>query len=278
MKENLNIGVRGHDVSQTNIYDLAKSVQKEGFRHTQLALKKALKDHGNLVGKLNTGMMDHFKRVLKDAGIRVSIFGCYINMAQPVEEKRIAEINSFKEHIRFASDLGCRMIGTETGCYTEDYTYTELNESEEAFETFLSTLREIVAEAEKFGVFVAIEGVVTHIVNTPKKMKKVLNTVKSNNLVVILDTVNYLDETNYLKQDEIMRECFELFGDRINAIHIKDFIIENGVRKVANIGEGLLNYKLLLQLIQAYKPQVEMLIENYEPGTREKVFNYIENL
>jgi L-ribulose-5-phosphate 3-epimerase UlaE len=170
------------------------------------------------------------------------------------------------------------MIGTETGCYTEDYTYTELNESEEAFETFLSTLREIVAEAEKFGVFVAIEGVVTHIVNTPKKMKKVLNTVKSNNLVVILDTVNYLDETNYLKQDEIMRECFELFGDRINAIHIKDFIIEDGVRKVANIGEGLLNYKLLLQLIQAHKPQVEMLIENYEPGTREKVFNYLENL
>jgi len=278
MKKQINLGVRGHDISQNSIESLAQGIQKEGFTHTQLALKKALEDYGDFKGRLNVGMMNYFKNILKQSGVRVSVLGCYINMAQPVEKKRLEEIEYFKEHIRFASDLGCKIIGTETGCYTEDYTYTELNETEEAFETFLDTLKKLVEEAEKFGVFVAIEAVKVHIVNTPSKMKKVLDIVKSNNLQVILDPVNLLDETNYLKQDEILKECFELFGDKINAIHTNDFIIENGEKKIVNVGEGILNYRLLLELIEKYKPHVDMLLENYQLGTRSKIINYLENL
>jgi sugar phosphate isomerase/epimerase len=278
MKKQINLGVRGHDISQNSIESLAQGIQKEGFTHTQLALIKALEDYGDFKGRLNVGMMNYFNNILKQSGVRVSVLGCYINMAQPVEKKRLEEIEYFKEHIRFASDLGCKMIGTETGCYTEDYTYTELNETEEAFETFLDTLKKLVEEAEKFGVFIAIEAVKVHIVNTPSKMKKVLDIVKSNNLQVILDPVNLLDETNYLKQDEILKECFELFGDKINAIHTNDFIIENGEKKIVNVGEGILNYRLLFELIEKYKPHVDMLLENYQLGTRSKIINYLENL
>lgn len=278
MKKQINLGVRGHDISQNSIESLAQGIQKEGFTHTQLALIKALEDYGDFKGRLNVGMMNYFKNILKQSGVRVSVLGCYINMAQPVEKKRLEEIEYFKEHIRFASDLGCKIIGTETGCYTEDYTYTELNETEEAFETFLDTLKKLVEEAEKFGVFVAIEAVKVHIVNTPSKMKKVLDIVKSNNLQVILDPVNLLDETNYLKQDEILKECFELFGDKINAIHTNDFIIENGEKKIVNVGEGILNYRLLFELIEKYKPHVDMLLENYQLGTRSEIINYLENL
>ena len=39
--------------------------------------------------------------------------------------------------------------------------------TEEAYERCLKSLKEMVAEAEKFGVMVAIEGVARHVLSTP---------------------------------------------------------------------------------------------------------------
>lgn len=271
----LNIGVRGHDLSKTNIEDLAKAVNSEGFSHIQLALGKALGEYGRLNGKLNSGIMNYIKEELNKKNVRISVLGCYINLANPCATSRKKDLEYFKENIRYALDSGCRIIGTETGCFTKDYTYTELNYTEEAFNIFLESLKELVSEAEKFGVMVAIEGVSSHIVNTPQKMKKVLDEVNSNNLQIILDVVNYLNEKNYLEQDKVMTECFELFGDKINIIHLKDFrVIDNKV-SVVNIGDGILNIKLLIELVQKYKPYVDILIENYQKGTKEKIEEYI---
>lgn len=277
-KLELNIGVRGHDLSKTNIEDLANSVSEEGFSHIQLALGKSLGDYGKLNGKISTGMMNYFKDKLNEKGVRVSVLGCYINLANPCSETLKLELEYFKENIRYANDLGCKIVGTETGCYTENYTYTELNHTEEAFNRFLESTKELVAEAEKFGIIVAIEGVSSHIINTPKKMKKVFDEIKSNNLQVILDPVNYLNVDNYMKQDEIMKECFELFGSRINTIHLKDFkIVENKI-SIVDTGDGLLNIKLLIELINKNKPHIEILLENYNKGTKEKIKNHIKRI
>ena len=88
---------------------------------------------------------------------------------------------------------------------------------------------------------VGIEGVAKHVINTPERMKRVLDEVKSNNLQVIFDPVNLINENNYDRQDELVRKSFELFGDRIVAIHAKDFVYENGEIKLASIGQGQFN-------------------------------------
>lgn len=271
----LQLGVRGHDISRDNIENLANKLEKERFPHIQLALNKALEDFGNFQDKMSVGLMEHLKDVLNNSGVKVSVLGCYINMGQPNYLKRRKEIEYFKEHIRYASSIGCKIVGTETGCLTEDYTYTQLNESPEAFDIFINTLKELVTEAEKFGIFVAIEPVTVHIINTPLKLKKVLDLINSNNLQVILDPVNLIDAYNYENQDNILRECFELFANKINAIHINDFIIDNNHKKVVTVGKGQLNYKLLMSLIKKYRPYVNLLLENYEIGTKEEIENYL---
>lgn len=271
----LEIGVRGHDVSQTSIENLAHKLKQEGFAHTQLALNKALTNYGNLQGKLNVGLMSSFKSALAQTNTRVSVLGCYINMGQPNLALRARELEYFKENIRFASDIGCKLIGTETGSYTEDYSYTPLNESPEAFKVFLENLQILVSEAEKFGVVVAIESVTVHIVNTPEKMKHVLDIVDSNNLQVIFDPVNLLDSSNFHRQDEIFQQAFDLFGDRINAVHINDCVFENGEKKVVLVGEGIINYKLIMPYLNQNRPGVDLLIENYQMGTRDRVVEYL---
>ncbi len=214
---------------------------------------------------MTPGMAEYIKRTLNKHDINISILGCYINLANPDDDELNELLDTFKEHIRFAKYLGCNMVGTETGALNREYVYTEKNNTEEAFQRSLNSIKILVAEAEKFGVIVGIEGVTKHVMNTPERIKRVLDNVKSNNLQVIFDPINFIDESNYDKQDEIIKKSFELFGDRIVMIHAKDFIYEDGKVKQVSIGEGQFNYPLLLSLIKEKKPYIDIILEDTVP-------------
>ena len=56
--------------------------------------------------------------------------------------------------------------------FNTTYTYTKLNDSEEAFNLFLNSMKTLVNYAEEIQTNLAIEGVAKHIISTPEKMKK----------------------------------------------------------------------------------------------------------
>ncbi|MDF2988451.1 MAG: xylose isomerase protein [Eubacterium sp.] len=188
--------------------------------------------------------------------------GCYINPVHPDSEVRKTQIYRFKEHIRFARDFGCSIVATETGSLNADFSYTPHNHGEKAFEILLGSLSEMVEEAERFGVMVGIEGVSHYIMNNPEKIGRTLKRIDSNLLQVVFDPVNLLTVENYKRQEDIINQSFELFGDRMVAFHAKDFIIENNMMKVVQAGEGLFNYDLTLKRLNESKPCIDILMEN----------------
>lgn len=261
----LNIGVRAHDFGRYRLDELEKfvSVFKElGVNSIQLALPKSFEDFKNVKGKLSPGLGSAIEKKLSKAGINVAVLGCYFNMGDPNPDKLRSALENFKDHLRFSKTLGASMVGTETGCFNEEYRYTPLNQTPEAFKIFIDTLKEMVTCGENLGALVAIEGVSKHIINTPQKMKTALDTIKSDNLVVIFDPVNFLTLENAKNHEKIIDEAFELFGDKIAAIHLKDFLIEgnNLLTEEATLGE--FNYSYLLKKIKEEKPGIDILLEN----------------
>ena len=77
--------------------------------------------------------------------------------------------------------------------------------------------------AEKMGVILAIEPVYKHIVCNPKRARKVLDTIQSPNLQIILDPVNLLDICNYKERDAIIAEAIEVLGKDVAMVHIKAY-------------------------------------------------------
>ena len=274
----MRIGVRGHDLGSYSLHDLGKVINEKGVSSIQLVLKKAITEFNVNKGNLNPGMAKHIRETLDRNNVDISILGSYINMAHPDEKELNELLDSFKEHIRFAKYLNCNIVGTETGAPNREYVYTPENNTEGSFQTFIKSLKVVVEEAEKFGVIVGIEGVTNHIINTPKRMRRVLDTVKSDNLQVIFDPVNFIDESNYKRQDEVISESFELFGDRIVLIHAKDFIYENGKVVRVPIGTGDFNYPLLLSLIKERKPHIDIIIEGTTLGTLESSKEYLDEM
>jgi sugar phosphate isomerase/epimerase len=270
--------MRLHDIGQGNVEELAKKVQEKGFTSIQLALKKALPDIDSSTGNLSPGLAYYIKDTFQKANVQIAILGCYLNITHPDDVERAKLQEKYKEHIRYVRDFGCSIVGTETGSMNAEYTYCEENESEEAFQRFIESLKPLVEEAEKFGVIFAIETVKKHIINTPQRMKRVLDTIQSNNLQVIFDAVNLLDETNYQNQDQLINEAFDLFGDRMVIIHAKDFVYEDGELKVVPPGKGQLNYELYLKRIKERKPYINILVENVRPEFMEFSKNFIADL
>ncbi|WP_374931196.1 sugar phosphate isomerase/epimerase family protein [Neobacillus driksii] len=271
----MNIGIRAHDIEADSLEEL---VNEKGLTSVQLALSKSLKNMNTDFGALSPGFARYIGNAFRDREIQIAVLGCYINMIHPDRTERNKAMDRFKEHIRFARDFGCSIVGTETGNINAKMGYTEENFKEPPFFDVVESVRELVAEAEKFGVIVGIEGGVNHPVHSPKVMKRLLDCVNSNNLQVIFDPVNYITIDNYQNQEDIFHEAFHLFGDRIVILHAKDFIIDNNRVQTVPVGKGLLNYHALFEMLKAKKPFIQVLMEATKEPHIEDSIHYLRGL
>ncbi|MBU3099027.1 MULTISPECIES: sugar phosphate isomerase/epimerase family protein [Clostridium] len=274
----MRIGIRGHDIGQYKLEELAEILEGKNLKSIQFVPKKIITEFKIMSGSMTPGMAEHIKQILTKHNLNISILGCYINLANPDDNELNELLENFKEHIRFAKYLGCNIVGTETGALNREYVYTKDNNTEEAFKRSLSSIKILVKEAEKFGVVVGVEGVTKHVMNTPERLKRAIDCVNSNNLQIIFDPINFIDETNFDKQDEIIKKSFELFGDKIAIIHAKDFVYDDGKVKQVSIGSGKFNYPLLLSLIKERKPYIDIILEDTVPTDLDSSIKYIEEL
>lgn len=271
MFSRLNFGMRGHDTKAQDIESLADILGSVGAGHVQLALKKSFKDVEWRNSVLTPELGTYIKNTLAAKGVRVSVLGCYINPVNPDENKRREEIELFKAHLKFAKYLGCDMVGTETGFYnTREETHTEEN-----YQRFLRTMREIVDCAEKLGSIVGVETVTKHSMFNPKMTKRFLDEINSPNVTIIYDPVNISDINDLDEQHKIMDEVYSLYGDRIGILHFKDYEVVNGVKEGRLAGDGVLDYEYLFKYAKKYSPVINCILEtNNEENfaaTRDKI-------
>jgi sugar phosphate isomerase/epimerase len=250
--------------------ELAKRIASHGLCAVQFAAGKSIPGFDPDAGRVSPGLAAYAREAFRAEGVSVAVLGCYINLASPDEADARFQMGRFKEYLRHARDFGCGMVGTETGSVRADFAFHPDNHGEAAFQRVVARVRELAREAEKFGVFVAVEGVASFVVNSPKRIRRLLDEVGSDNLQVIFDPVNLVNAENWRGQDAIIEESFALFGERIAAFHAKDFIItpEGDCKQVAaGTAGGLLHYPLFFKLARERKPFGYVLLEDTKPET-----------
>lgn len=268
MDNTFRFGVRGHDVPGGSVEEWAANIRKAGFCSTQLAIPKVFKERFNTSPTAFTsGLALYMRECLAAEKVNVAVLGCYYNLATPDKEALKKNQNLYKNHIRFASLLGCGMVGTETGAVNTEYKYEPANHTDEALEIFIDGLRPVVDYAEKMGVCVGIEPVYKHIMCNPARTRKVLDAIDSPNLRVILDPINMLSADNEQRHNDIVDEAFELFGEEIDVIHLKDYVVENGqiISRPITLGTGRFDIPHLFAKIKKDKPYINVLLEDSIP-------------
>ena len=263
----IQLGLRLHDAEKLPVEELLPLVRRKGFTCSHLALSKLFKDLPCKPAALTPGYANYLKRVFTANGIDIAVIGNYLNLLHPDEEYLRDAYEKYYAHIRFASLLGCGMVGTETGAPNREYTFCPECRKDETLSLFIKRLKPIVRCAEEFGVIFAIEPVARHSVYDPKSCRRVLDEIGSHNLQVLFDPVNMLDLDNVDHRDELFQEAIELLGKDIAMVHLKDFVRVNegyGLKSVG-AGTGEMNYTAIMKYLKKEKPFIYATLENTTP-------------
>jgi len=274
----MQLGIRLHDTKNLPLEERLTEVNKQGFSCVHLALSKVIRENSVAPEALTPGYAMYLKRLFQEKKLDIAVLGCYLNLANPDPAKMREIVEKYKAHIRFASLLGCGVVGTETGAPNVEYKYEPACHSEEALELFIRNLRPVVEYAEKMGVIFAIEPVWKHIVCNPVRARKVLDEIDSPNLQIILDPVNLLDISNYERQVEIVEEAVELLGKDVAVVHIKDYQVKDGKLDSIAAGTGRMDYGAVIKFIKEKKPYIHTTLENTVPENAVQAREYIQRL
>lgn len=269
------IGARAHDFGTTAPRELAARLQKNSLCCAQLALNKAIEGLALKPGDLNPGLAWEIGEAFRTYGVQIAVLGCYINPVNPDDTARGELLRFFKDHLRFVGDMGGSLVGLETGTPNVDYAPDPNTGSEATFQALVRSIAELVETAEAVGAKVAVEGVVSHTISTPEKMKRLIDEIRSPAMVVIHDPVNFINADNYQDEARFIEEPFQLYGDRIAIIHAKDYTVEGGDYKQVATGLGRLDYGRLCGLIAKDKPGISVLLEDSGPDTIEICHKHI---
>lgn len=267
----LQLGLRLHDGEKLPIEELLPLVRAKGFTCVHLALAKSMKEPPCTPSSLTPGYAGWLKRLFAKNELDIAVLGNYLNLAHPDPEVIKATQEKYYAHLRFASLLGCGMVGTETGAPNPEYKFCSECRSEEALNTFIRNLKPVVRCAEQMGVIMAIEPVAKHIVWNPRRCRRVLDEIGSPNLQVLFDPVNLLSMDNMDRADEVIAEAIELLGPDIAMVHLKDFLPEDagGQLKAAAPGTGGMDYTRVMRFLKAEKPYIYATLENTTPENAE---------
>jgi sugar phosphate isomerase/epimerase len=274
----MQIGIRAHDVEYAPLHELIPRIHEQGFTCMHIALSKSIKEFKVDIPAMTPGLAMYIKNLCAENHVDIAVLGNYLNLAHPDSEKLKEITEKYVAHLRFASILGCSVVGTETGAVNAEYKYEAANHDREALDLFVKNLTPVVRAAEKFGQIVAIEPVWKHIVYGPEQARYVLDEIGSPNLQIIFDPVNMLYPGNIDKQDEIIEKTFELLAKDIAVIHMKDFEVDGDELKSIPAGMGGLNYELLLSKIKEHKPFIQCTLENTKPENAVKTREFVQDL
>ena len=258
INDKLNIGLRGHDVEAENLPELSKKLKEYGINNVQLVLKRSCKDFKE--GMFSPSFAKQIGETFKANGIEISVLGCYINPSNTNKEALEKDMAYFIESLKYAKFMNAGVVGLETG-FVGETCIPENNQTEEAYQYLLSNMKVLRDAAEKLGVMIAVEAVSCFVINSPERMLRLVNDLHSPNILVIFDLLNLLTIDNYKNQEEIIDTAFELLGDKISVIHLKDFKIEENQIKQCPIGEGLINIKKILSVVKTRKPNIPIILE-----------------
>ena len=281
-----------------NVDEVIRRIKAGGFTCVQLDV--SFKDCDAAKGELTREKAVGIRNQFRDANLPVICVSGYTNFIHPDPEQRQKNIDYLKSMIRFARDLGCTYVASETGTYNEesDWVWDDRNGTEEVYQETLKVVKDIVACAEENGVTFLIENYVNNVIGSVAQVKRLFADVGSPHLGLLCDPTNYFDENNIDRVDATLHEIFDELAPMMKIAHAKDckrtddlsekhadidadeshtFRGAGGVELPA-AGLGVLNYPLYVELLARHHPNMPIIIEHLDEADIPRAKGFLDGV
>lgn len=268
----MKIGVRAHDYGRHEIEEYAQLLAREGYETVQLTLPKAFCGVESYAD-ITAGMPERIREAFEKYGVEIAVQGCYQDLANPEEEGRLAAVDTLKKCLAYSKAMGAKMTGTETS-----WPHLSRMEKVRRFPFMMDSLKRLAEEASRLDTWLAIEPVAWHPLEDADAAVEVLRELDCDHVKIIFDPANVLPHPGMIRQDAYWKYCFEALSPWIEAIHIKDFTLDESGRYVPKLlGQGDMEYEALAQFLKT-RPDMPVLREEMDPGTASEDLAFLRNL
>jgi len=192
----------------------------------------------------------------------------YEGLCKAEPERRQLGVRQAVAAVRCAAWLGADTLYLRPGSLNErgHWTPHPENGSPATLDRLVDSLRQIARAAEGEGVTLALEGHTISGLDTPERVRDVIDAVDSGALGFNADPVNFISGVaDAYHSGALLDRMFAALGDRTVAGHAKDMRLED--RLVVHVtecvpGEGLLDQAAFVRLFAAACPGRWLLIEH----------------
>lgn len=258
----MQIAFRTHDLGVKGLDNAIEKAGQCGISAVQLVAYKFMDEIKYVPDALNEQNSAALGGALKAAGIKVPLIGAYFNPVHSDKNKVENCKRIFKDYLKYSHNLGCNVVGSETGSFNDDkWTYNPLNRTEDALQTVIATFKELASYAKSVGAYVGMEGAAGHVCWNVATLKRAVDAIAADNIKIIFDIYNYLDADNYKTYLDILDEGLKTFAGKILVFHIKDCVFEDGKLKQVAPGKGMFDFNKILSRIKAYDKDAVLVLE-----------------
>ena len=256
------VGIRAHDLVKGSIDRVLTQAAEYGFDAVQLVFKKALTDENGKNISFTEETKNQVKEALKRHNVKIAMLGAYFNPVHSNKELVRTNVEYFKEHLKYANELNCRYVGTETGSYNDDkWTYNPKNQTEEGYQDTMKIFQELVSVAKEYNSVILMEPAWGHVIYSVSHLKRAYDEINSEHLKVTIDIYNLIYLGNYTQYKEIFLEALEIFKDDVKIIHLKDFYVENEKIVQCGLGKGIIDFKFIIETVKKHSPNATLIFE-----------------
>ena len=131
------------------------------------------------------------------------------------------------------------------------------NATPEAWRDMRASLEPALEVAEHHGVTLAFEPEHNNVVDSAAAGRRLIDQLGSAHLKVVIDGANLFSGRDLDRQDDTLREAFDVLGDHLVLAHAKD-VRHDGT--IVAAGQGDLDYELYLKLLAEHDNSVPVVL------------------
>ncbi len=248
----MELGMYSIELHRPSVESLFEAIRSYGFTNVQFDFLSVCDEEMPL--KIDSALTERILKAAKANNVKIVSVNGTFNMIDPDPAVRADGIRRFEELAKHMHELDCRFVTLCTGSRSTEsmWRYHPDNQSEEAWNDLLITMRSVLDIAEKYDLVLGLETEPNNVMNTAELCRKLIESFDNTpRLQVIMDIANLFRPgmAHTENVQSTMRHAFDLLGDRVYLAHGKD-IMESDEVRCTYAGNGIVDFKYFKQLLE----------------------------
>ncbi len=255
----MQIGIMSRTFARATLEEELEAVANRGIDCMQFGLSSA--GVTELPTHINSDLCDRIREEMGARNITMTALSGTYNMIHPDLQQRANGLRNLRVLASACDKLGTSVITLCTGTRDSNNMWRRHpdNDSPEAWDDLIISMRQAIEVAEEYQVTLAFEPEVANVVDSAIKARRIIDQIGSPYLKVVMDGANIFHAGELPHMREILDEAFALLGEDIAFAHAKDLDHDGEAGHLA-AGKGLLDYDQYLSLLSNVDSDVPIVL------------------